>query len=113
LKESSSTNPLAGILDLYNGSTFLSTVSAYSSRAILEAEGISLNYSSASYAGVASSCVSITVHSSSTAKWCVSNQGVLTYWSSGSDTFALTSYSSSVPASDLKLPTGATVITIP
>jgi hypothetical protein len=113
LKEPSGTNPLAGLLNLYNGSTFLSAVSAYKQVAFLRAAGIHLSYSSANYSGVASTCLKITARSSVGVKWCVSKKGILTYWSSGSASFTLTHYSSSVAASDFQLPSGATITTVP
>ncbi len=113
LKESASTNPLAGLLSLYNGSSFLSAVTAYSQVSFLRLAGIKLSYNSATYAGVASTCVKITARHAAGVTWCVSKQGVLTYWGTGKTSFTLTSYSSSVPEADLKLPVGATVNTLP
>ena len=112
LKESTGTNPLGGLFSLYNGSSFVSAVSAYSNSAFLAAAGVSLKYSTQTFSGISSTCLNISIHRVSGTRWCVSNKGVLTYWSAGTSKFVLTSYSTSVPAADLALPVGATITTL-
>jgi hypothetical protein len=106
-------DPLAGLLGLYDGSTFVDTAKVYTDQAILEAEGVSLNFSSGTYGGVASKCVKISKNAS-TATWCVgTSSGILTYWLANSDSFTLTSYSSTPPAADFSVPAGYTTTSIP
>ena len=72
--------------------------------------GIKVSSSSASFAGQASTCVTVTVHGKG-GKYCVTKQGILSYSGSSSDYFQLTKYSSKPPASLFTLPTGATTVT--
>ncbi len=108
----SGTNPLSSLVGIYNGQSFINSVQAYQSAAILKTEGVTLTFSTGTYGGVSSNCVNVQ-HASSTAKWCVgTSAGVLTYWSADGDSFTLKSYSSSPPASDFTLPSGAKVVTL-
>jgi len=106
-------NPLEGLVGLFNGKTFQATATAYSvASAILSRLGVSLSYTTSSYGGQPSNCVTVS-KSSQTATWCVTTGGVLSYWSGGGSTFTLTSYTSSPPASAFTLPAGYTTVTIP
>lgn len=112
----SGTNPLAGVLDVYDGQEFLDTTEAFTAQAVLKAEGINLSFTSGTYAGQSSKCVDITKtgKSGGTATWCVSTaNGLLTHWSADGNSFSLSSYSSTPPASDFQLPKGATMVSIP
>ena len=75
-------------------------------------KGYSITFSSGNYAGQSTKCANVTGHGTS-GKYCVTAQGILAYVSSNGGSFSLTSYSSSVPASDFALPAGATVQTLP
>jgi hypothetical protein len=111
--EEKGANPLGSILDLYNGQAFLSSVQAYESSAALKAAGVTLTFSTATYGGQASKCVNVSA-TSGKSEWCVgTSSGILTYWSSSGNSFTLTSFSNSPPASDFVLPAGTTVVTIP
>jgi hypothetical protein len=107
-------NPLASIEGLYDGSTFRDTVEAWSSQSVLQAEGVTLTFTTGTYGGVASKCVNISKSGSNAGVWCVgNNSGILTYWAYGSSSFTLQSYSSSPPSSDFTVPAGDTITTIP
>ncbi len=111
LKESGA-NPLSTLFDLYNGTTFINEVQAWSSQGALSAAGVSLSFSNATYAGVASRCVTIT-HNATSEVWCVAkNSGLLTYWYAANTYFTLTAYSSTPPAAEFSLPKGATVTSL-
>jgi hypothetical protein len=111
-----SADPLASLTFLFDGQTFRDSVAAYdATTSALAAEGITLSYSDATYAGQPSKCVTVnsTKGGGSTFTWCVASNGIMTSWTSGSATFALTSFTSSPPASDFVLPAGYTTVTIP
>jgi len=109
-------NPLASIIYLFNGQTFLDSVQAYSATAAaLAAEGITLAFSTGTYAGQPSKCVTVTSSKGSTKTftWCVASNGILDSWTSSSGSFTLTSYTTSPPASDFSLPSGYKVVSVP
>jgi hypothetical protein len=113
---STTADPLVSLTYLFDGQTFLDSVAAYSATAAaLAAQGITLTYSTSSYAGQSSKCV--TVHSSkSTTKtftWCVASNGIMTSWNSGKSSFTLTSFSTSPPASDFQVPSSYKVLGTP
>jgi hypothetical protein len=105
-------NPLASITAIFSPATVLSEFQAAQSAAAAHALGYGFAFSSETYAGVPTKCVNFT-HSAQTVKYCVTDSGILAYASSAGNTFELTSYTSSPPASDFALPSGATVITVP
>jgi hypothetical protein len=106
----SGVNPLADVMGVYDGQEFVSTIQGYDTAAILKLEGIDLSFHDATYGGLASTCVDI-AHAGHTATWCVAHHtGILTYWAADGDSFTLTSYSSSPPASDFRAPKNVTTI---
>lgn len=110
-----STNALGDLAYLFNGKTFQETAAAYAvSSSELARAGVTLTYSSGTYAGQPSNCVTIhvTKGTTSTAIWCVAQNGIMDYWSAGTSSFKLTTYSSSPPSSDFTVPAGDTVTTI-
>ncbi len=108
-----SSNPLASLVAIFSPATVLAGLREAQAEAGAHAAGYSLSFSSGSYAGQSTTCANIS-GAGHTAKYCVTKQGILAYVSSNSGgSFALTSYSSSPPASDFALPAGATVETIP
>jgi len=105
-------NPLASLVAIFSPATVLAALRSAQAQAAAHAAGYSFTFSSGNYAGQSTSCANIN-GAGNTVKYCVTSQGILAYASSGGGTFALTSYSSSPPASDFSLPAGATVETIP
>lgn len=113
---SGATNPLAGLLGLYNGSTLAPLLHAWQSQLSAHLQGANLTFSNQSFAGQSSKCVNYSYQGQS-AKWCVTNSGLVAYYggsgASGSGSFQLTGYSGSVSDNDFNLPAGATTITLP
>jgi hypothetical protein len=116
LEESTTTDPLSTLTDLFNGTTFDDTATEYAmSASVLATEGVSMSFSGSTYAGLPSKCVTITWTKSGIepATWCVaSSSGVMTSWVDGTNSFTLTAYSSSPPSSDFAIPTGDKITTI-
>jgi hypothetical protein len=117
LATSSSSNPLLSLSGLFNGTTFADSVRAYTvAAAALAAAGVSLTFSTGTYGGVSSQCVHVsdTKSATKTFVWCVASaSGLMDYWSAGTSSFALTSFTTSPPASDFAVPAGYTVTTLP
>ncbi len=111
---SSAADPLSSIAYLFDGTTFTDSVQAYSGAAAaqLANEGITLSFSSSTYAGQPSRCVTVT-KSGKSFIWCVATNGILDYWSSGTAKFTLTAFTSSPPSSDFTLPAGDSVSSAP
>lgn len=115
---STTSNPLQSLTYLFDGQTFLDNVAAYSATAAaLAAKGITLTYSTSSFAGQSSRCV--TVHSSKskvkTFTWCVATNGIMTSWNAGNGkaSFTLTSFTTTPPASDFQVPPSYKVLGTP
>ncbi len=106
------TNPLASLTALFSPATVLAGLQAAQTEAAAHAAGYNVSFSSQTYAGQPTSCANLSGAGNSV-KYCVTDSGILAYASSNGGSFALTSYSSSPPASDFSLPAGATVETIP
>jgi hypothetical protein len=105
-------NPLASVNELFNGHTLLSEISAWTSQSSWTTAGITLTFTSATYAGVPSTCVNI-ARSSGTEVWCASNDtGLLTYWVAGGTYFTLTHYTSNPPSSNYQTPAGAQIVSL-
>jgi len=111
----SSKSPIQAQLGLFDGTYFQSSVNAYNIAApLLKLLHVTVSYSSATYGGQASQCMKVEYTKTSTsATYCLSSTGVLTYLSAGGTTFTLTSYTTSPPASDFTVPAGYTTVTIP
>ncbi|MGH9121560.1 MAG: hypothetical protein ACRDYC_06390 [Acidimicrobiales bacterium] len=109
---SSGANPLASIENLISPATVIAALNAAQAESAAKAAGYSLTYSSGTYAGQTSTCANVSGPGGS-GKYCVAGDGLLTYVGSGTNTFELTSYSTTAPASDFSLPSGATIQTLP
>ncbi|HEY5252232.1 MAG TPA: hypothetical protein VIJ09_11235 [Acidimicrobiales bacterium] len=105
-------NPLAGLTQLFSPSTALTELKAVQSEAAADDTGYHISFSTESYGGESTTCANVS-GTGGPVKYCVTKQGLLAYASSSSSTLTLSSYSSSAPASDFALPAGATVMTIP
>jgi hypothetical protein len=103
--------PLLGVL---TGATVVTAFNGLRSGLASKLAGVSAKFSSATFAGQSSQCVS-GVKAGNSFKYCVTDSGVLAYaGGSSSQSFGsvtLTAYSTSVSASDFALPAGATVVT--
>ena len=110
---STTQDPLAPLLNALSPKTAISDLQAAQSALAAKVAGYTASFSSATFAGQPSTCVTIT-QSSGAEKVCVTGSGELDYVSSSpSQVFQMTSYSTSVSASDFALPSGATVVTEP
>ena len=112
ISESSSTNPLASALALFDPSTYQSDLSAAQQALAAKEAGYSVSFSIATIAGQPSKCASVSGPSGS-GKYCVTDSGILASVSSTGASFTLNSFSKSVSANDFTPPAGATVETIP
>jgi hypothetical protein len=100
--------PLVDIGILFNGTEFVDASKAWVSAAVLVKDGVTLTFAHATHGGMASTCI-MARKKGVTATWCVAtSSGVLTYFHSGSDSFVITSFSTSPPASDFAVPHGYT-----
>jgi len=109
----SMTNPLLGVMNSFSSQALVNALNTTAGGVVARVLGIKISYSSASYGGQPSSCVTI-ARKSQSVKYCVTKQGVLSYAStSPKQYFELTKYSSNPSASLFALPSGATVETLP
>jgi hypothetical protein len=111
-----SASPIAAQLALFNGSTFITVAQGFAkAKPALDLLGVDVTFSSASYAGIASSCMTVTyTRNGATSTYCVaSDTGLLTYWKVDATTYELTSYTKSPPDSYFTLPDGYTTVSIP
>lgn len=114
LKTASS--PIASELAMFDGTSFAAAAHVFSVAApILSAMHVDVSFSDASYGGQASTCMTATYTTNSTsATYCVATAtGLLTYWSVGTTSYSLTSYSSSPPDSDFTVPSDYTTVSVP
>ena len=106
---------MSGLTNLFSPSVILNSLKGVSTQAAANAAGFDISTSSATYGGLASSCV--TIKGSSEPKpvtYCAANSsGVLTYMNAGGSTVTLKSFTSNPPASTFSPPAGATVQTLP
>jgi hypothetical protein len=108
---STTSDPVSSWLDLVSPSS--TVFSLLGAQAALVTQAASASFSSATFAGQPSSCVTIS-GSREAGKYCVTSTGLLAYLrASASEVLTLTSYSSRVDPSDFTLPSGAVVPTPP
>jgi len=114
ISSSSSTNPLAAILDIFSGAAFTTFAQSAQAQAAAHAAGYNLSFSSDSFAGQASHCVTATGPTGTT-KYCVTDDsGIIAYVSTpDGNVFQLTGFTTSVSDGDFSLPAGATTETLP
>jgi hypothetical protein len=102
---------LSNVFELYEGKYWLNDLTGL--KAYAATAGVSLTTSSMTVNGFSLQCVnfSSTTHASENGEWCVTAQGIMGYVKAATSSFELTSYSTSVPSSTFKPPTGATITT--
>jgi hypothetical protein len=105
-------DPLASLTALFSPQTALAELKAVQAEAAAHAAGYNVSFSSGTYGGQSTTCANVT-GTTGAVKYCITKQGLLAYASSPGGSLALTSFSSSAPASDFALPAGATIMTIP
>ncbi len=106
---------LHALTDLFSPSSLTTTLERIEAEAVARAAGFSVHTSSATYAGLASTCATLTMTSQSKpATYCVADAtGILTYSSTNGTTVTLTSFTANPPASTFSPPSGTTVQTLP
>jgi hypothetical protein len=108
------TNPFASLLSVITGETVLTQFQALRTGLVEKLTGVSATFSNQTIAGQSVQCVS-GVKGGDSFKYCLTQSGVLAYsggsTATGGGAITLTSYSTSVSASDFALPVGATVVT--
>jgi hypothetical protein len=112
---SSMAGSLTSITDLFSPSFMGNVIKGIQNNALSGVPGFKATVSSASYAGQASTCVTVTDTASPTpATYCAANStGLLTYSSVAGSTVTLSAYSASPDSSLFAPPAGATVVTLP
>ena len=105
-------NPLASIATVFSPTSAITAMQTAESEVAAHLQGYNVSFSSASFAGQSSTCVTVSSQAQ-TGKYCVTKGGILAYSGANGSNFSLTSYSSSVSASDFSLPAGAQTVTIP
>jgi hypothetical protein len=113
---SAGASPLASIMSVYDAATYVDNMKSWQGIMASGIAGFHLRFSAETFAGQPSQCA--TWQYQETAKYCVTDKGLLAYVggtsSSGTESsFELTNYSASPSTSDFDLPKGATFTTIP
>ena len=106
---------LKGLTGLLSPSEILNDIKGVRAQAAANAAGFDVSSSSATYGGLASSCVTVkgTAEPQPVTYCAADSSGVLTYVSAGGSTVTLQSSTSNPPASTFQPPAGATVETLP
>jgi hypothetical protein len=103
-------DPLAGSIPFYSGVEFLHHIATLTSAAAIAAAHVTLSFSSATYTGRVSSCVTIHFATGGATTWCIATaSGVLAYWKSGNDSATLTEYSQYALGDFYSPPEGAVI----
>jgi hypothetical protein len=110
---SSLTGSLTGLTDLFSPITLTSTLKGLEAES--HAAGFDVHTSSATYAGLPSTCITARGPSQPNAvTYCAARStGILTYSDTGTSSVTLTAFSANPPASTFAPPPGATVQTVP
>lgn len=112
ISESSSSNPLATLVDLFSPAAAVTVLQGFESQVAAHLAGVNVTYSTSGFAGQQANCVNVS-HDGQSEKYCVTDAGILAYAAVGPNSFQLESYSTTVAQSDFSLPAGATVETLP
>ncbi len=112
---SSMSGVVSSLTDLYSPSVIVSDLKGVQAQAAAHSAGYVISTSSATYGGLASTCVTAKGTAQPTpVTYCGSTaNGVLTYVDAGGNTVTLQSYSATPSASTFAPPAGATVQTLP
>jgi len=112
---SSMSSVVSGLTDLLSPATIVNDLKGVQAQAVAHSAGYVISTSSATYGGLASTCVTAKGTSEPTpVTYCGStSNGVLTYVNADGNTVTLQSYSANPPASTFAPPAGATVQTVP
>lgn len=113
---STTASPLGATMRIYQGSTYITAMKAWESELGAGITGYRASFSSAKFAGQSAQCVTWNYKSES-AKYCVTNGGILAFVGSTSNgrsfSFYLTKISTSVTSSSFSPPPGAKLYSVP
>jgi hypothetical protein len=113
-EKSTGADPLAALLDLFSGTSALEFFNSAAAQAEAKSAGVTVSFSSGTYAGLASKCVSVSKSGATEGKYCVAtSEGILDYFAASGSGATLNKFSSSVPAGTFTAPAGATIVTEP
>jgi hypothetical protein len=105
-------SPLEGLVEVYSAGTYITIMQSWQSLLAYNIAGVHISFTGATFARQASQCVTWSYQGSS-AKYCVTDKGILAYVGGGSkgssSNFELSRYSSNVNSSDFNLPKGAKI----
>ena len=101
---------LSAITNLFSPGVLTTTLEGIEAQAAAHVAGISVHTSTATYGGLASSCVTLQgAKPAASVTYCVANSsGILTYSSTNGTTVTLTAFTANPPASTFSPPSGAT-----
>jgi hypothetical protein len=111
-KEKGAQGSLGNLFDLFSPTTALTYFNSAEASIDARIAGYSVNFSTGTYGGLASKCVTFKIAGQSY-KYCVANIGILTYSGTTKGYFELKSFSKSVPSSDFSPPPGSKIETLP
>jgi hypothetical protein len=94
--------PLAGLLSLISPTRVSSAIQAAAMAAV------SVSHSTEHHSGQSSSCISYS-DAGQNVKYCINDQGIVTYIKLPSGSFELTGYTTAVSTADVSVPGGATM----
>jgi hypothetical protein len=104
-----SANPLLGLEGLFSPASVVTELKTLQTEIAAKIAGVKVSTSEKTFAGQASTCISVSVKSQGY-EYCVTNaKGILAYGGSSTGYVEMTAYASSAPASDFALPKGATI----
>ncbi len=110
--ESATANPFSAIENLFSPTSAATFIKDAESQIAAKEAGYSLSFSTATYAGQPSRCVTYSGQGK-TGEDCVTTSGILDYVSTPSGHVVMTSFSKTVPSSAFTPPAGATIETLP
>ncbi len=109
-------SPLEALVGVYSAGTYITVMQSWETILAYNIAGVHISFTGATFAGQASQCVTWSYQGSS-AKYCVTDKGILAYVGGGSkgsnSNFELSSYSSNVNSSDFNIPRGAKMSAAP
>jgi hypothetical protein len=112
VEESGGQNPFASILNLFSATSATTFLKGAEAEIAAKAAGYSLSFSTATYAGQPSRCITYSGQGK-TGEDCVTDSGLLDYVGTATGHVEMTSFSTTVPSSAFTPPSGATVETLP
>lgn len=102
-------NPLLGLEGLFSPASVVTELKTLQTEIAAKIAGVKVSTSEKTFAGQASTCISVSVKSTGY-EYCVTNaKGILAYGGSSTGYVEMTAYANSAPTGDFVLPHGATI----